>query len=238
MKYIAKLSIILSITAGSAFSQISAPEIKNFFNTSDIQLNDVFNQGLKISEKFEIPIPSLPYLDTSKNSSESLDPYNYLPIFNRVVYEYEYTSSEFIGNKKVVVEFKGYSEKDSLTNVTITYYNKKGTKIVDYTIKISPSGLISSDSILGGSRIELPIPLFKDKQWTENSNNNRITSINAKVQTQAGTFLNCLKVYTRIGGGDAGSAERYYAPGIGLVMENVNAEDKQESIKLVSFKKL
>jgi hypothetical protein len=44
-----------------------------------------------------------------------------------------------------------------------------------------------------------------------------------------------MKVTTKIGGGDAGSAERYYAPGIGLVYEEVRGEDVQETIKLISW---
>ena len=36
-------------------------------------------------------------------------------------------------------------------------------------------------------------------------------------------------------GGDAGSAERYYAPGVGLVYEQITAEESQQTLKLVSY---
>jgi len=51
----------------------------------------------------------------------------------------------------------------------------------------------------------------------------------------AGAYNGCLKITTRLSGGDAGSAERYYAPGVGLVYERINSEDRQETLKLTSY---
>ncbi len=234
-----KAAKLLSITVSLAFS-VSAQDfaenaIRKTFSATDGQMAPFIS--LENYKGFEIPSPAGFSADPSKNSSETADPYLYLPISVKAVYEYEYTSSEFQGAKKVVVEYKGYSEKDSLTAASITYYNRNGQKTYDFTIKIANNGLIVSDTILAGARVEIPFPLFKGKEWTENADKNRVSTFSAKASVPAGSFENCLKIITKIGGGDAGVAERYYAPNVGLVLESVNAEDKQETLKLVSFSK-
>lgn len=230
----AKLSLTMLFISFSVSAQNPAENaIKRIFSATDSQIATF--AFLENYNGFEIPTPSGFTVESSKNSSETANPYLYLPITVKAVYEYEYTSSEFQGSKKVVVEYNGYSEKDSLTYASITYYNKNGQRTYDYTIKIANNGIVVSDTILAGPRIEIPFPLFKGKEWTENADKNRVSTFSAKTSVPAGNFENCLKIVTKIGGGDAGVAERYYAANIGLVLESVNAEDKQEALKLVSF---
>ncbi|GAB4033793.1 MAG: hypothetical protein Fur0012_13800 [Elusimicrobiota bacterium] len=225
------LLIVFALSSGLSAQGLADRAIEKAFSATDSQIISVGNY-----KGFEVPSPTGFSVDATKSSSETADPYLYLPISIKGVYEYEFTSSEFQGTKKVVVEFKGYSEKDSMASASITYFNKNSQKSNDFTLKIADNGIISSDTVLAGARIEIPFPLFKGKEWTENSDKNRVSTFSAKISVPAGNFENCLKITTRIGGGDAGVAERYYAPNLGLVMETVNAEDKQETLRLVSFK--
>jgi len=233
---VAKL-LILILAVNPVFSQDIEVKLKDVFSLTDSQIKPFLDEAVKNSKAFSVPEP-VPYYETNKNSSETQDPYLYLPIFTKAIYEYEFTSSEFSGTKKVVVEYKDYSEKDSQASATIYFYNKKEVKTFDLNIKIKNNGLFVTGSILEGARTEIPIPLFKGKEWSENSNKNRVSSFSARIQTPAGNFENCLKIVTAIAGGDAGNAERYYAPNIGLIYEKISAEDKQELIRLVSYKKL
>jgi len=221
----AKLFLTLSfLNLNISAQDLASKAIEKAFSVTDRQIMSVGDY-----KGFEIPSPVGFSVEVSKNSSQTADPYLYLPISIKGVYEYEFTSSEFQGAKKVIVEYKGYSEKDSMAIASITYFNKNGKKTYDFTLKIAQNGIVASDTILAGARVEIPFPLFKGKEWTENSDKNRVSTFSAKVSVPAGTFDNCLKITTKIGGGDAGFSERYYAPGKGLVMETVNAEDKQET---------
>ncbi len=183
------------------------------------------------NNKFELPTPQIQLIN--KNSTETYDPYIYLPIFKKIKYEYSYKSTNFIGEKKIEVEFVEYSEKELLTKATITYYNKKDVKRKDFEFRVSEKGIIATDSIIGGKRIEIPIPLFKDKRWTENGNENRVIGFSSKVETPYGSFNNCLKILTNIKGNEVGKRERYYAPGIGLVKEILKVEERVDIIELV-----
>lgn len=190
-------------------------------------------------EKFEISTPN-PVKDNffMKTSSETQDPYLYLPIFRKIRYEYSYQSTNFVGKRKIVVEFKGYSDKEFQTKVTLTYFNKKDIKTIEYVLKITEKGILATDSILGGQRIEIPIPLFKDKRWTENDKENRVIGFSSKVETPYGVFQNCLKILTNIKGAEIGKRERYYAPNIGLVKEIIKFEDKTDIIELEKFEEI
>lgn len=198
-----------------------------------------FNTDLNIKSaepKIELPLPQ--FRTETRNSSEVHDPYIYLPIFKKVRYEYSYQSTNFSGSKKIVVEYLEYSEKDSLVKARITYYNKKNTKTIDYSLKITDKGIYATDSILGGERLEIPIPLFKDKRWTENGNENRVIGFSSKIEVPYGNFDNCLKILTNIKGAEIGKRERYYAPNIGLVKEVIKFEDKTDIIELEKMEEI
>lgn len=205
------------------------------------QINYDFSYAIdfKKSEKIEIQNPK-PAIDIplSRTSSETQNPYLYLPIFKKMRYEYSYQSTNFVGKRKIVVEYKEYSEKEFQTKVTLTYFNKKDTKTIEYFLKITEKGILATDSILGGERLEIPIPLFKDKRWTENDKENRVIGFSSKAETPYGTLQNCLKILTNIKGAEVGKRERYYAPNIGLVKEIIKFEDKTDIIELERFEEL
>ncbi|MEF3281046.1 MAG: hypothetical protein K6357_08810 [Elusimicrobiota bacterium] len=174
-------------------------------------------------------------LPAAKNASEVVDHFKYFPIFKKIRYEYEYESTDFTGKKKIIVEFNGYSEKDSVTTAIVTYYNKKDIKTIEFPIRLLEKGIYSRDIILGIERFEIPIPLFKDKRWSENGNENRVIGFSSRVQTSNNVYENCLKILTHLKSSEFNKIERYYAPGIGLVKEVIKSEDKTDIITLVNF---
>jgi hypothetical protein len=224
MKKIIMLSITLIITTKININAFF--DYKNYNFENDIKVNDIKNNDI-----FGLQVPN--YVSETRNLSEVVDHFKYLPIFTKGIYEYEYESTNFIGTKKIVVEFLGYSEKDSLTAVLVTYYNKKEIKQKNYSIKVSQRGLIFNDIITGEERIEIPIPLFKDKRWSENGNENRVIDFSSKVETPTKTYDNCLKILTNLK--ENGKIERYYSENIGLVKEVIKSEDATHILTLKSY---
>jgi hypothetical protein len=70
-----------------------------------------------------------------------------------------------------------------------------------------------------GKELELPLPLELGRQWRRAPNTYRIESMQAVKTVPAGTFRGCLRVVSLIAGGDGGSGERFYAPGVGLIYD-------------------
>ena len=67
--------------------------------------------------------------------------------------------------------------------------------------------------------VELPEPPVLGAAWEAAGDSCRIAALDAFVEVPGGRFRGCLRVAYLISGGDAGSGERYYAPGVGLVRE-------------------
>lgn len=228
MKVKIKVILTLILTAGFVLNLKSAG-IENLAATISKNFN------LNSVKKHEVSVPEVHVLiDSSKNSTETADPFLYYPILKKMTYEYSLESTEFVGKKKVIVKFLNYSEKDSLMSGTITYFNKKSLKTVDFTVRINEQGLYNSKPVIGEPRIEIPIPLFKDKRWTENGNKNRVIGFSSAVTTPAGEFK-CMKILTKIFDGDTGKIERFYAPGIGLIKEVRKSEEKSYILTLITY---
>lgn len=236
MRYIAKLSFITALFAVSASAQTGVnPSLEAFFSASGAEFSADIPQAMKQAEGIVIPPPAFPYDNPEKASSEVADHYLYMPIQYKMVYVYEHRSSEFPETRKAVVEYKGYSAKDSMVYGVITFYEKNSVKTRNFHIKTTSNGIFVSDSLTSGPRTEIPTPLFQGQVWRENYLTSRVTSFEAKASVPAGNFTDCLGITARIGGADPGSDDRIYAPGIGLVAENVTTENRQESFKLISY---
>lgn len=80
--------------------------------------------------------------------------------------------------------------------------------------------------VRAGRDIEFKRPVKVGTKWIRAPRRFWIEALDAKVQTPAGKFKNCLRVAYLIAEGDGGSGERLYAPGVGLVkiVENDEAE--------------
>ncbi|OGR65037.1 MAG: hypothetical protein A2X31_07730 [Elusimicrobia bacterium GWB2_63_22] len=207
--------------------------IARVLRVTDPVLSDAFRQAQEGMPIFTVPAPvSISPNDERTSDTPAAD---YLPLNKRVVYEYEYTSSEFLGAKVIRVEFLGYSEAEKSAAVNMIIFNKNKPKVSNFVIAAGPTGIRSSDSPIYGPRLEIPFPLAYNQTWHEGSDRNRVAALNAKVTVPAGVYSGCLKITTRLNGGEAGSAERYYAPGVGLVYEQLISEDRQDTIKLTAY---
>lgn len=160
---------------------------------------------------------------------------DYFPIEKRAAYVYEYTSTEFDGVKTVKVELLNYSEKNNLSKFkkTVIYNNNSSDEV--YEVYITADGVYSTNGPLSDSRMEFPIPTVVGAVWNRDRSSNTVSSLTARIKLPAGSFSNCLKITTKIADGDAGISKRYYAPGIGLVYEQIMAEDSEHTLKLVSY---
>jgi len=177
-----------------------------------------------------VPAPAAPSREEA--ASEARD--GYFPLREKAVFLYEYTSSEFTGVKLVRLEYINYSGKDNAGSVskTITYKGVSRNEV--YGVHADAEGVYATGGVIGGRRMEFPLPPAIGKNWSENSHIANVAATDARVDVPAGTFMNCLKVTAAIGG-DAGKGERYYAPGIGLVYEQVRTGAGQAAVKLLSY---
>ncbi len=99
----------------------------------------------------------------------------------------------------------------------------------DYEVREDSTGVFS------GKTKEFPLPLAVGLDWGAPPRNYRVAALDAEVSVPGGTFKNCLRITYLIAGGDAGSGERFYAPGVGYVKE-VNAEEGEPfEVKLLRW---
>ncbi len=220
MKKMVYLSIILTQII------LNAGEPKSYNFENDLDKNIIR----------ELKLLSPDYSTVVRNASDVVDHFKYFPVFKNLIYEYEYESTNFTGKKKITVTTKSYSEKDGLSIMEVKYYNKKGNIVSkQYTIKITERGIIASDILTLTERIEIPIPLFKDKRWSENGYSNRVIGFSSKVETLYKNFDNCMKILST---SESAKIERFYAPDIGLVKQIFKSEERTDILTIVSFNSL
>ena len=163
----------------------------------------------------------------------------YFPMNKGMRLKYEYTSSEFDDAKIVVIEIIEVSAKNEEVYAKVRMTPNLGGRTASsfYTITKTPMEVFSGETIIMGPRKEFPIPLKVGRRWTESSNLNRVSSLKSKVKISvpAGDFTGCLRIVTKIDGGDGGSAVRFYYPGVGLVYEEYMGEERQDTIRLLSL---
>jgi len=166
-------------------------------------------------------------------------PKDYFPLKEKTRYEYSYNSSEFEGEAKIYIDILKVSKKgDKTTAEAKMTFILRDTNETNYKITKDKKWVITTDGIVIGGRKEFPIPPKEGIKWDESPDSNEIVSLTDKLSIKAGKFSNCMKVLTKIAAGDAGSAVRYYAPGVGYVFEDYYAEDKICKVELVSITKV
>lgn len=84
--------------------------------------------------------------------------------------------------------------------------------------------VVDEKEVRTDSFTEFPLPVRKGAEWIRSPRRYWIETLDADVETPAGTFEGCLRVAYLIAEGDGGSGERYYAPGVGLVKVVENDE--------------
>lgn len=164
---------------------------------------------------------------------------DYFPLKEKTRYEYEFKSTEFDGVATVYVDILKVNKKGSIVNADARMIFKlRDENITKFKIKKDGKWVITTNGITIGGRKEFPIPPLEGKKWDEYPDYNEIISVTDKVSIKAGKFSNCLKVMTKIGGGDGGIAFRYYAPNVGYILEDWKGEDRQMYAELVSIRGL
>lgn len=217
--------------AGFASAQSAGgagPALDRVISATDGQLAPALAAAL--DNAAAVPVPAAP----AKAEGIAGIKGSYFPLRAGAVYNYDYTSSEFYGVKHVRLEYIHYSEKDHAVSVlkTVTYGGASRNEV--YGVHAEEKGVYATGGIITGRRMEFPLPLELNKNWSENSALLTVDATDARVQVPAGNFVACLKVSSAIGGG-AGRGERYYAPGIGLVYEESISGTGWAAVKLVSY---
>ncbi len=226
-----KLVVFSSILLMPALSFAQTSALNSVVARTDARIASLVSS---VAELPAVPAVSAPAAAAERPQS-ALPKSDYFPLDKHLVLVYEYTSSEFPGAKTIRVEQLRYFPKDdAATFMRTTYYDGASYNEV-YGVHANQSGVYSVNGLLGGDRMEFSLPERVGSAWSKDSDGSRIESLSAGVGVPAGDFSNCLKVTTELGGGDAGVSERYYAPGIGLVYENVAGEAVQKTLKLVSY---
>lgn len=161
---------------------------------------------------------------------------DYFPLKEKTRYEYSYNSSEFDGEAKVYIDILKVLKKDTkITAKARMTFILRDTHVTEYEIKKDKKWVITTDGIVIGGRKEFPLPPKEGIKWDESPDSNEIVSLTDKLSIKAGKFSNCMKILTKISGGDAGTSVRYYAPGVGYVFEDYYAEDKICKVELISI---
>lgn len=164
---------------------------------------------------------------------------DYFPLKDSTRLEYSFESTEFEGKAKVYIDLFQISKKtDSTIAQAKMTFILRDTTIDDYVITKSKKWMTTANGVIIGGRKEFPLPVKVGTKWDESPDSNEITSISEKVSVKAGKFEKCMKVVTQLSGGDSGKSIRYYAPGVGYILEKYLAEDKTCKIELVSVSKL
>ncbi|MCK5583463.1 MAG: hypothetical protein KAI33_06715 [Elusimicrobiales bacterium] len=250
MKKLSSILIIILLTfAVSAKAENSHSLLLNILSKTDSQMIPEAKNSMEIFDAAAEIVPSadnpmsmyrtafLPDPIDPENKGEKITgaAMDFYPINKKIRYDYEYTSTDFLGTKYVIFEFANYSEKDNSVTVNVTITKGAKSYKMTYNLTLAFDGIYSTNSFLEGPRLEMPNSIYRGKAWTKGANKNWVSSVKSRVDIPAGHFENCVRIKTRIGDGDAGSAVRYYNRGIGLLYEEWQAEDKVETLRLLSY---
>ena len=178
-------------------------------------------------KQFAAPVPA-----PMESSKAAPGPELYAPFHRDGIYNYEYTSTEFTGTRTLRLEFGTYSAKDASVTVRKTVFNANTPQVTAFKVYFTRRGIEADGSPLAGPRLEMPSPLTYNQTWDEGQDRNRVAAVNTEIRTASGIHKGCVRIITRLAGG--GTMNRYYAPGVGLVAEQLLTKDKQEMISLVS----
>ncbi len=219
MKILIELSILGALCAPAAA----------FAAVPGAALEDLRGAAVSIAD-----VPAVPAAEAAGNAQGARHG-EYFPLDGeKVSLVYEHTSGGSGRTGTIRVELLNYSAKDNAVSLLKTVYEGGASHNEIYGAYADQHGVYSSNGLSGGKRMEFPLPAEAGRTWTRGSWQETIASLSAAIKVPAGDFRGCLKVTTR-NGGEIG-AERYYAPGVGLVYEKIFSGDSQGTFKLVSYK--
>ncbi|PKM98003.1 MAG: hypothetical protein CVU79_05500 [Elusimicrobia bacterium HGW-Elusimicrobia-3] len=164
---------------------------------------------------------------------------DYFPLKDQTRFEYKFTSTEFEGTARVFIDILEVKKKAAkLVAQTRMIFELRDSHTTEYTITRDAKWLTTADGVIVGGRREFPMPPKEGAKWDESPDASEIVSLSDKVSIKAGKFANCMKIVTMLAGGDAGKSVRYYAPGVGYILEEYNGEDKTCELELVAVSKV
>ena len=165
-------------------------------------------------------------------------PAEYFPLKEGTRLEYMYKSTEFSGVAKVFIDILKVAKKPGKTVAQAEMiFELRDTHTDEYTITSDAKWLTTADGVMVGGRREFPVPPKEGAVWKEDPDISEIVSMSDKVSIKAGKYSDCMKIVTRLAG-DAGKSVRYYAPGVGCILEEYSGEDKTCELELVSVGKI
>ena len=160
---------------------------------------------------------------------------DYFPLKEKTRFEYKFTSTEFDGTARVFIDILSVKKKAAkIVAEARMIFELRDSHTTQYLITRDAKWLTTADGVIIGGRREFPLPPKEGAKWDEYPDSSEVISLSDKVSIKAGKFANCMKVVTMLGGGDAGKSVRYYAPGVGYILEEYNGEDKTCELELVA----
>lgn len=154
---------------------------------------------------------------------------DFFPLLPGLTREYRTRSAAGIGVLRFEVLSVSWKEGKTLARCRRTNIRGGRLETKEFTARRDTSGVYSS-----GLK-EFPLPLWKGRRWSAYPVEFEVSGLDAAVAVPAGKFGGCLKIFYRIGGGDGGSGERFYASGVGLVREECSDEADPFELELTRF---
>lgn len=163
----------------------------------------------------------------------------YFPLKEKTRYEYKFTSTEFEGIARVFIDILTVKKKAAKTVAEARMiFELRDSHTTQYLITRDAKWFTTADGVIIGGRREYPLPPKEGAKWEEYPDSSEVVSLSDKVSIKAGKYAKCMKIVTMLGGGDAGKSVRYYAPGVGYILEEYNGEDKTCELELVAISKV
>lgn len=94
------------------------------------------------------------------------------------------------------------------------------------------------DGVYHAGQLVLPMPPARGRSWDYPPRQYRMEGLDGTAAVPAGEFKGCARVSYLIAGGDAGSGERLYAPGVGLVYEACREEADPYETRLLRMSRM
>jgi len=166
-------------------------------------------------------------------------PTEYFPLKENTRYEYRLKSTEFDGAARIFIDILKVAKKPAKTVAQARMiFELRDSHITEYTITRDAKWLTTADGVIVGGRREFPLPVKEGAKWSEAPDSSEIVSISDKISIKAGKFQKCMKVVNMLSGGEAGKSVRYYAPGVGYILEEYSGEDKTCELELTAICKV
>jgi len=164
---------------------------------------------------------------------------DYFPLKEKTRFEYKFTSTEFEGTARIFIDILEVRKKaGKLVAQARMIFELRDSHTTLYTITRDAKWLTTTDGVITGGRREYPLPVKEDAKWEEPPDSSEVVSLSDKVSIKAGKFARCMKIVTMLAAGDAGKSVRYYASGVGYILEEYNGEDKTCELELVAVAKV